>query len=43
MDDQSYNSGHGHAFGALGVDAEAVTVVVVRPDQCESSKSVCGR
>lgn len=37
VDDQSYNSGHGHAFDSLGIDPDAVTVVVVRPDQCEYS------
>lgn len=35
MDDESYNSGHGHAFDTIGVDDEALTVVVIRPDQCE--------
>ncbi|ROW02392.1 hypothetical protein VMCG_06096 [Cytospora schulzeri] len=32
-DDESYNSGHGHAFDTLGVDTDMVTVVVIRPDQ----------
>lgn len=36
VDDYSYNSGHGHAFDALGIDPKVVTVVIVRPDQCES-------
>lgn len=35
MDDQSYNSGHGHAYHTIGVDPDAITVVVVRPDQCQ--------
>ncbi|KKY39846.1 putative phenol 2 [Diaporthe ampelina] len=33
VDDESYNSGHGHAFDTIGVDEEALTVVVIRPDQ----------
>lgn len=35
VDDESYNSGHGHAFDMIGVDHRAVTIVLVRPDQCE--------
>lgn len=35
VDDESYNSGHGHAFDTIGVDHKLVTVVIVRPDQCE--------
>lgn len=34
VDDESYNSGHGHAFDTIAVDHEAITIVVVRPDQC---------
>lgn len=34
VDDESYNSGHGHAFDTLGVDHDAITTVIVRPDQC---------
>ncbi|KAK0623750.1 FAD binding domain-containing protein [Immersiella caudata] len=32
-DDESYNSGHGHAYKEYGVDPEKGAVVVVRPDQ----------
>lgn len=35
VDDESYNSGHGHAFDTIVVDHKVVTVVIVRPDQCE--------
>ncbi|KAK4448987.1 putative monooxygenase [Podospora aff. communis PSN243] len=31
-DDESYNSGHGHAYKEYGVDPEKGAVVVVRPD-----------
>ncbi|KAK0736423.1 FAD binding domain-containing protein [Apiosordaria backusii] len=31
-DDESYNSGHGHAYAAYGVDASKGAIVVVRPD-----------
>ncbi|KAK4662335.1 uncharacterized protein QC763_700530 [Podospora pseudopauciseta] len=31
-DDESYNSGHGHAYEAYGVDASKGAIVVVRPD-----------
>lgn len=34
-DDESYNSGHGHAYKEYGVDPEQGAVVIVRPDQCE--------
>lgn len=33
MDDESYNSGHGHAYDFYGVDPKQGAVVVVRPDQ----------
>ncbi|KUI72182.1 3-hydroxybenzoate 4-monooxygenase [Cytospora mali] len=33
IDDESLNMGHGHAFDKLGVDSNAITTVVVRPDQ----------
>ena len=33
IDDASYNSGHGHAYQAYGVDPERGAIVVVRPDQ----------
>ncbi|KAK3374619.1 FAD binding domain-containing protein [Podospora didyma] len=31
-DDKSYNSGHGHAYAAYGVDAQKGALIVVRPD-----------
>ncbi|KAK4186705.1 putative monooxygenase [Podospora australis] len=31
-DDESYNSGHGHAYEAFGVDPAEGAIVVVRPD-----------
>lgn len=34
MDDDSYNSGHGHAYEKFGVDPEKGATVIVRPDQC---------
>ncbi|POS72812.1 FAD binding domain-containing protein [Diaporthe helianthi] len=33
VDDDSYNSGHGHAFDTIGINHEGITIVVVRPDQ----------
>ncbi|EMD87980.1 hypothetical protein COCC4DRAFT_173359 [Bipolaris maydis ATCC 48331] len=33
VDDEHYNSGHGHAYEAYGVDPEVGAVVIVRPDQ----------
>lgn len=35
IDDEHYNSGHGHAYTKYGVDPEVGAVVIVRPDQCE--------
>ncbi|KAH6653280.1 FAD binding domain-containing protein [Truncatella angustata] len=35
VDDESYNSGHGHAYSAYGVDPDRGALVVVRPDQCK--------
>jgi len=35
VDDESYNSGHGHAYEFYGVDPKYGAVAVVRPDQCE--------
>lgn len=32
VDDDSYNSGHGHAYERWGVDPEVGAVVIVRPD-----------
>lgn len=37
VDDEHYNSGHGHAYEKYEVDPEKGAVVVVRPDQCEFS------
>lgn len=33
VDDDSYNSGHGHAYESYGCSSEAGALVVVRPDQ----------
>lgn len=33
VDDESYNSGHGHAYEFYGVDEKDGAVVVIRPDQ----------
>ncbi|KAK9418303.1 putative FAD binding domain-containing protein [Seiridium unicorne] len=33
VDDESYNSGHGHAYSAYGVDPSRGALVIVRPDQ----------
>ncbi|KAL6709156.1 hypothetical protein ACN47E_001972 [Coniothyrium glycines] len=33
IDDEHYNSGHGHAYEKYGVAADAGAVVIVRPDQ----------
>ena len=35
IDDEHYNSGHGHAYKNYGVNPDVGAVVVVRPDQCE--------
>lgn len=37
VDDEGYNSSHGHAYETYGVDPEKGAVVLVRPDQCKSS------
>lgn len=34
-DEESYNSGHGHAYELYGVDPERGALVVVRPDHCK--------
>ena len=34
-DEESYNSGHGHAYDAYGVKPEQGALVIVRPDHCE--------
>ncbi|KAH7139324.1 FAD binding domain-containing protein [Dendryphion nanum] len=33
IDDEHYNSGHGHAYERYGVDPEIGAVVIIRPDQ----------
>ncbi|KIX09140.1 uncharacterized protein Z518_00218 [Rhinocladiella mackenziei CBS 650.93] len=33
VDDESYNSGHGHAYEKYGIDPEQGATVIVRPDQ----------
>ncbi|CAN9312573.1 unnamed protein product [Alternaria alternata] len=33
LDDEHYNSGHGHAYQIYGVDLDVGAVVIVRPDQ----------
>lgn len=41
IDDEHYNSGHGHAYEKYGVDPKVGAVgavVVVRPDQCKYNK-----
>lgn len=35
IDDEHYNSGHGHAYSKYGVDPSEGAVVIVRPDQCK--------
>lgn len=35
IDDEHYNSGHGHAYEKYGVDPSVGALVVVRPDHCE--------
>lgn len=40
VDDEHYNSGHGHAYEMYGVDPQIGAVVIVRPDQCESKKNL---
>lgn len=34
VDDESYNSGHGHAYDTYGIDIKKGAVAIVRPDQC---------
>lgn len=34
VDDESYNSGHGHAYEKYGVDVVEGAIAIVRPDQC---------
>jgi hypothetical protein len=40
IDDEHYNSGHGHAYEYYGVETNAGAVVIVRPDQCTSLDSM---
>ena len=35
FDDESYHSGHGHAYEAFGIDPEKGALAIVRPDNCE--------
>lgn len=35
VDDESWNSGHGHAYDSYGIDPEQGCLVVVRPDHCK--------
>lgn len=35
VDDESYNSGHGHAYEKYGVDIREGAIAIVRPDQCK--------
>ncbi|KAL9619664.1 MAG: hypothetical protein Q9160_005770 [Pyrenula sp. 1 TL-2023] len=35
VDEESYNSGHGHAYEHYGIDEGDGAVVIVRPDHCE--------
>lgn len=34
-DEQSYNSGHGHAYERYGVNPNEGALIVVRPDHCK--------
>jgi len=40
IDDEHYNSGHGHAYEKYGVKPDVGAVVIVRPDQCEFNPSL---
>lgn len=35
VDDDHYNSGHGHAYEKYGVKPDVGAVIIVRPDQCK--------
>ncbi len=37
IDDEHYNSGHGHAYEEYGVDSNVGAAIIVRPDQCKQS------
>lgn len=41
VDCESYNSGHGHTYDTYQIDKTEGAVVVVRPDHCKTSSSVC--
>ena len=44
IDDESYHSGHGHAYEFYGVNPKNGATAIVRPDGCKSyfsSKSNC--
>ena len=34
VDDEHYNSGHGHAYDFYNIDPEKGAIVIVRPDHC---------
>jgi len=36
VDDESYNSGHGHAYQFYGVDPTVGAIAIIRPDQCKN-------
>ena len=35
VDDQSYHSGHGHAYEFYGINPDRGAITVVRPDGCK--------
>lgn len=35
IDDESYHSGHGHAYDFYGVHPEKGAIAIVRPDNCK--------
>jgi hypothetical protein len=35
IDDESYHSGHGHAYEFYGVDPEKGAIGIIRPDNCK--------
>lgn len=37
IDDETYTYGHGKAYEFYGVDPQKGAIVIVRPDQCQSS------
>ena len=38
VDDESYHHGHGHAYESYGINEDEGRLVVVRPDQRESTE-----